>query len=171
MKFFKFSICFALFFLSVNAPALEIRYEGKDCDLQDEPALQSRFVVLGSVGNYYRVRAEGALPPLNKNKPACVDPFFRRGSAHISLINRFAYWEGYAVFSNPFLFVFIEGLRGDDSSAENFTTQHSFVFSKTDDNNFVLLRDEWLGEFEGVIESGSIIYDMPDSIIKYELFN
>lgn len=169
MKFIRFVIGVYLFFQYANTAALELRYEGVDCSATNRPPLQSRIIVTdrivtGAIGDFFIVKVEGGLPSSDRTDVSCVDALFRTSGYSAPL-----HLEGYALYSSPFLYVFVQTIKSDSPKVISFT-KRIFVYAMTGGNSFTLLREEWLGDFPSGIQSGLMLYDQPGQEVKYTLF-
>ncbi|NOT83360.1 MAG: hypothetical protein HOP02_00975 [Methylococcaceae bacterium] len=181
MKILKVLIIFSCYIVSMNIYALEIRYDGFNCttDQANPPPIQSRMIVTSQTGNFFMLKIKGGLPPLNISDNTCVDSLFRTGNSELPEFYQEGK-EGYAIFSAPFLYVFVNGTVGGNvlNSKRNYPTQHLLKFSLTGDNSFLLLRDDWfwtLGQDDqnwtanGAVQSETTLYDQTNKSVKYTL--
>jgi hypothetical protein len=130
MKFIRFCIIYYGLFPCANAHALELNYDGVDYITTNYSPPQSRIIVTnqivtGSIGDFFTVKVEARLPSSDRTNVSCVDTLFRlNGSALPQLFPNGI--EGYALYSLPFLYVFVEGLKYGEPKM-NILTKHAFV--------------------------------------------
>ena len=75
---------------------------------------------------------------------------------------------GAAIYSAPFLYVFVNGVKSN-APKSNYSTTNVFTFTIGAKNSFVLMREDWLGSYQGVNQSGSTLYNQPGQSVIYGL--
>lgn len=162
----KLLIALCLSIAAMNIYSAEIRFDSIDCSNVGNPPLQSRIIVTGQIGNFFAVKVIGGYPSYADNlKQSCVDPYFKGANYNKNAQSV----DGYALYSAPFLYVSVPGMASVQKVV--YDTAHVFVFSLNNDNSFSLLRDEWLGNFQGTVKSGLTAYDQLKPQVIYQFVN
>ena len=167
MKFIRFFIYLLILFFYTNIHALEITFTGVDCNQLNSPAVQSKIIVSNQVGNYYTVTVSGGLPSYDNTNFSCLDIMLRQNGDGPALPPPSSI-QGTAIYSAPFLYVFVNGVKSN-APKSNYSTTNVFTFTIGAKNSFVLMREDWLGSYQGVNQSGSTLYNQPGQSVIYGL--
>lgn len=171
-QFFNWRFVFQyifIFFLPINVLAIEIRYDGLDCNSNEKIIVTSKVIVEQIIGNQYQVRIEGGLPSTNPMTPECMDKTLRDNGAGVP----WSFTQGYAIYQEPYLVVIFVASKDDSVLSKNvkrsFQATHVFTFQYQPQDYFVLLRETWMGTTqEGIVKSNLVNYDSSKPIV-YQL--